>query len=153
MKSSTWLAVTFALALTACSGSSNRSGPDARARFESRSGLSLPAAVSDWEFAGVKVGDTYVEYFRFRCTREDFLDAAARLKLKPDPLPGYPGSTHWGGAAGETSPNDPDWWKPASGSQQVYHKEDDSKVANRSVMAFWFQEESGFAFMKVEFWD
>lgn len=153
MKSSTWLAVTFALALTACSGSSNRSGPAARIKFESRTGTSLPAGVADWEFAGVKIGDTYGEYFRFRCTREVFQDAAARLKLKADPLPGYPGSTLWGSAAGDTVPNDPAWWETASGSQQVYHKEDDSKVANRSVMAFWYQEDSGFAFMKVEFWD
>lgn len=153
MKSSTWLPVTIALALTACSGSSKSSGPNARTKFESRCGISLPAAVADWEFASVKVGDTYGEYFRFRCTREVFQDTATRLKLKPDPLPRYPGSTLWGSAAGGTGPNDPDWWKTASASLQVYHKEDYSTVANRSVMAFWYQEESSFAFMKVEFWD
>ena len=153
MKPFTLLSMAIVLAFSSCSGSSKSSGIEARSKFESRAGISLPAEVANWEAASVHVGDTYGEYFQFSCTREVFLATAEKLKLKPDSLPRYPGSTLWGRAAGERTPNDPTWWRPATGSYQIYHKEDYSTVANRSVMALWYHDDSGLAFMKVDFWD
>jgi hypothetical protein len=147
------LAVAVTLALCFCSGSSSSSGYDARQKFESRTGISLPSDVTGWEFASVHVGDTFGEYYRFQCAKDVFLSAAKKLQLTADPLPGYPGSTHWGRAVGESSPNDPSWWKLAAATNEIFHKEDYSNVAHRSVMAFWYHEESKTAYMSVDFWD
>ena len=141
------------LAMSSCSGSSKSTGGDARTRFESRTGIVFPEEVADWGFASAQVGDTFREYYRLSCTREVFLRAAEQLELKPDALPGYPGSTLWAKSVGESTPNDPSWWRLALGSQQIFHKEDYSTVAHRSVMAFWYHDESGCAFMSVDFWD
>ena len=149
----TILGIAIAFALCSCSGSSTRSGKDARQKFETRTGLNLPAEVADWEFASVHVGDTFGEYYRFTCTKNVFASVTEKLKLTADPLPGYAGSTHWGRAVGESNPNDPSWWRLAAASTEIFHKEDYSNVAHRSVMAFWYHEESGTAYLSVDFWD
>jgi hypothetical protein len=146
------LLILLTFTMSGCIGSSKRSGRAAQTEFESRTGIVLPTAVGDWEFASFQRGDVYGEYFRFRSTREDFLEIAIKLQLKPDLLSSGSGQ-HWGRAAGESAPSDPDWWQLASPSTQIYHKEDYSTVANRSIMAFWYDDISGYAFLSIDFWD
>lgn len=141
------------VALVSCSGSGKSSGTAAQKAFESRNGVVLPRPIGAFQFAWVQVGDTYGEYYRFKCDRELFTKLASDLKALPDKLPSFPGSTLWGRTAGETTPNDPRWWIPAKSGREVYHKEDYSNVAHRSVMAFWYDESLGEAFMGLDFWD
>ena len=139
--------------LCACSGSGSKSGENAKDKFNSRTGISLIQSITECNFKWVQVGDTYGEYFRIRCSKEYFLTLTEQLHLSYDKLPSYPGSTHWGSSVGESNPNDPDWWKVAPKSSVIYHKEDYSNVVTRSVMAFWYDSEAGYAYMSVDFWD
>lgn len=140
-------------ALVSCSGSGSSSGTAAQKAFESRNAVVLPRAIGAFQFAWVRVGDTYCEYYRFKCDGDLFTKLASAMKASPDKLPSPSGSTLWGRTAGETTPNDPRWWVPAKTDRQVYHKEDYSNVAQRSVMVFWFDESLGEAFMGLDFWD
>lgn len=151
MKYLAWLCAAIFFAAVSCSKSGKSSGADAQNKFVSRTGTSLSNGTSDWDFAHVKIGDSYGEYFRFKCTHDIFLTISQSLSLKKDQLPKHADETLWSRSVTESNPNDPAWWKLASKSQSVYHKEDYSNITNRSVMAFWWDEESGFAFMRIHF--
>jgi len=156
MKLPTLFAVAAAVALSACTSSSKSSGNAARSKFESRTEISMPASVPDWEFAYVQIGETYGEYYRFRCAPEVFSDVTAKLALKPGALDVYSCTDpiEWGRCEVEGNPNDPSWWvRPTNRSQQVYHKQDYSDIAARSVMACWYDAGSGLAYLSVDFWD
>ena len=144
------LCIIIAWMLVLC-GPTKRSGEKAKAEFESRNQVVVSANTKDWEFHAKEVGDTYSEYFRFSCTPEEFSNLAGKLNLQSDPLSSL--ATHWERNVGEENPNQPSWWKLAPTSQLIFHKEDYSTVAHRSVMSFWYDKDSGHAFMKILFWD
>ena len=152
MKTRILLPLVLTLAIGSCIGSSKRSGSAAKAEFHSRTGITLPATTTDWEFASFQRGDVYGEYFRFRCTKELFLDTTKKLRLASDTLSSGSGD-HWARGVGESAPSDPAWWRLASLSDLVYYKEDYSTVANRSIMACWHEEDTGYVYMSIDFWD
>ena len=144
------LCIIIAWMLVLC-GPTKKSGEKAKAEFESRNQVVVSTNTKDWKFHGKQVGDTYGEYFSFSCTPEEFANIAGKLSLKSDPFSG--GADLWEMDVGHENPSQPSWWKLAPISQSIFHKEDYTTAATRSVMSFWYEKDSGYAFMTISFWD
>ena len=128
----------FALLFYACSPSKS-SGKNAVAKLESALTQSVYADETSALAHAVKVADTYTQYFRIKCDKNEVDRLRFTLELKSS------------SSSKDRNPNAPSWFKYPSTGTHSYTRQAYRKADFSNEVTLWHHD--GYLYLEISFWD